>query len=50
MVYKITMKNLTQHIIEKLQISRNKPVYTLFPKTKEELEEMIKSEIEKNGN
>ena len=46
------MKNLTQHIQEKLQITRNKKVnnYTLFPETKEELQEMIESEIKKNGN
>jgi hypothetical protein len=39
------MKNLTQHITEKLQITRNKPIHTLFPKTKEELIKMIDSEI-----
>jgi surface protein len=45
------MKNLTQHIQEKLQISRNKVInrYTLFPKDSSELAEMINNEIEKNG-
>ena len=42
------MKTLKQHIFEKLRVS--KPTYTLFPKSKEELEEMIESEIDKNGN
>jgi hypothetical protein len=44
------MKNLTQHIQEKLQLSRNKPLHTLFPKTKDELVSMIKEEIKKKGN
>ena len=46
------MKNLAQHIQEKLQISRNTPVnrYTLFPESNEELKEMIEDEIKKNGN
>jgi hypothetical protein len=46
------MKNLTQHIQEKLRISGNttQTKHTLFPKTREELEKMIDSEIEKNGN
>ena len=42
------MKSFKQHILEKLKVS--KPVYTLFPKTIDELEEMIKNEISKNGN
>ena len=42
------MKSFKQHILEKLKVS--KPVYTLFPKTKDELLEMIKNEISKNGN
>ena len=42
------MKSFKQHIFEKLKVS--KPVYTLFPKTKDELLEMIKNEISKNGN
>ena len=42
------MKTLKQHIFEKLTVS--KPTYALFPKSKEELEEIIKSEIDKNGN
>lgn len=46
------MKNLVQHIQEKLRISSNttQNEHTLFPETKEELMEMIDSEIEKNGN
>ena len=42
------MKTLKQHILEKLKVS--KPVYTLFPKTKNELKQMIEDEISKNGN
>ena len=42
------MKTLKQHIFEKLKVSKQK--YTLFPKTKEELQEMIKYEISINGN
>ena len=42
------MKSFKQHISEKLRVS--KPTYTLFPKTKNELLEMIKNEISKNGN
>ena len=42
------MKSFKQHIFEKLKVS--KPVYTLFPKTKNELKQMIEDEISKNGN
>ena len=42
------MKSFKQHIFEKLKVSKQK--YTLFPKTKEELQEMIKDEISENGN
>ena len=42
------MKSFKQHILEKLKVS--KPVYTLFPDTKEELKQMIEDEISKNGN
>ena len=42
------MKSFKQHIYEKLNVS--KPVYTLFPETKEELKQMIENEISKNGN
>ena len=42
------MKSFKQHILEKLKVS--KLVYTLFPKTKGELQEMIKNEISENGN
>ena len=42
------MKKIKTYIIEKLKVS--KAVYTLFPKTKNELQQMIKDEISKNGN
>ena len=42
------MKTLKQHIFEKLKVSKQK--YTLFPKTKDELKQMIEDEISKNGN
>ena len=42
------MKSFKQHILEKLKVS--KAVYTLFPKTKNELKQMIEDEIDKNGN
>ena len=42
------MKSFKQHIYEKLRV--NKQLYTLFPKTKDELQEMIRDEISKNGN
>ena len=45
------MKTLQQYITERLVLSKNKKsTYKLFPKTREELKEMIESEIEKNGN
>ena len=45
------MKTIKQHILEKLILSKNKKTqYTLFPKTKAELKEMIKAEIEQFGN
>ena len=50
----INMKHINTYIIEKLKISKsrltNGPDYTLFPKDKYELVNMIKNEIEKNGN
>ena len=42
------MKSFKQHIFGKLKVT--KPVYTLFPKTKDELKHMIEDEISKNGN
>ena len=42
------MKSFKQHILEKLKVS--KAVYTLFPKTKNELKRMIEYEMDKNGN
>ena len=42
------MKSFKQHIVEKLKVS--KAVYTLFPKTKNELKRMIEYEMDKNGN
>ena len=45
------MKNIKTYIVEKLKISKKqKTEYTLFPKTRDELEEMIYKEIEENGN
>ena len=45
------MKTLKQHIFEKLKVSvRNTTEHTLFPETTDELKEMIKDEISKNGN
>ena len=41
------MKTLKQHIFEKLKVSKNP--YTLFPKTKEELKQMITDEIYEQG-
>ena len=43
------MKSFKQHIYEKLKVS-SKSGYTLFPKTKDELKEMIEDEISENGN
>ena len=45
------MKSFKQHILEKLKVSvRNTIKHTLFPKTKDELKQMIEHEISKNGN
>ena len=44
------MKSLTQHINEKLVLTKKLNKHTLFPETKEELVDMIKDEISKNGN
>lgn len=46
------MKNLKDIVLERLILSKNKhrTEHTLFPETKEELEEMIESEIKQNGN
>ena len=45
------MKSFKQHILEKLKVSvRNTVKHTLFPKTKDELKQMIKDEISENGN
>ena len=48
------MKEIKTYIIEKLKVSvRNTTKHTkhtLFPETKDELEQMIKDEISKNGN
>jgi hypothetical protein len=45
------MKDLKQHILEKLKISSNKTYteHTLFPNNRAELREMILYEISKNG-
>ena len=42
------MKSVKQYILEKLKVSKH--TLTLFPKTKDELKQMIKDEISKNGN
>ena len=45
------MKSFKQHIFEKLKVGvRNTTKHTLFPKTKDELKQMIEDEISKNGN
>ena len=45
------MKSFKQHILEKLKVSvKNTAEHTLFPETKDELNQMIKDEISKNGN
>ena len=45
------MKEIKTYIIEKLKVGvRNTTKHTLFPKTKEELKQMINAEISKNGN
>ena len=45
------MKSFKQHIYEKLRVdARNTTKHTLFPKTKDELRQMIKDEISKNRN
>ena len=44
------MKSFKQHILEKLKVSKgNTPKHTLFPETRDELKQMIKDEISKNG-
>ena len=47
------MKSLTQHITEKLVLNSNSKIrkqeYNYHPKTKDELVEIIKTEVEKNG-
>ena len=42
------MKSVKQYIFEKLKVTQT--TYTLFPKTRDELIQMIKDEISKNGN
>ena len=45
------MKSVKQYILEKLKVGvRNTTEYTVFPKTREELKQMINDEISKNGN
>ena len=45
------MKSLKQHIFEKLKVGvRNTIKHTLFPETTDELKQMIRDEISKNGN
>ena len=42
------MKSVKQYILEKLKVTQI--TYTLFPETRDELMQMIKDEISKNGN
>ena len=46
------MQEIKTYIIKKLKVTstHTSTLFTLFPKSKEELEEIIKSEIDKNGN
>ena len=45
------MKRLNSYIAEKLDLTpHTKTEHTLFPKTVDELKEMIEEEIENNGN
>ena len=45
------MKSFKEHIFEKLKVSaRNTTEHTLFPESTDELKQMIKDEISKNGN
>ena len=48
------MKNINRYIVEKLRINKSKlkvgTEYTLFPKSRPELIDMIKEETKKNGN
>ena len=44
------MKPFKQHILEKLKVSSSPREYTLFPRNRFELKQMIKDEITKNGN
>ena len=45
------MKHINKYIQEKLKISKSTLIKnTLFPKTKEELQDMIKKEVKENGN
>ena len=41
------MKEIKTYIVEKLKVSKG--TYTLFPKTKDELKQMIEDEISKKG-
>ena len=42
------MKSFKQHILEKLKVSKS--LYTLIPKSKDELKQIIEAEISENGN
>ena len=45
------MKNINTYITEKLKIRKsNKPSYKYFPKTKEELKDILKELIKERGN
>jgi surface protein len=45
------MKNLNQYITEKIKLSDDRfPHYTFFPKTKDELKELVERLIKERGN
>ena len=44
------MKSITTYIIEKLKIRKTSHSYNYFPKTKEELQDIINQLIEERGN
>ena len=44
------MKTITQHITERLQLNKDRVKYEYFPKTKEELEDIIYNKITEEHN
>jgi len=49
-MYNLIMKSITTYINEKLIIKKNNTTYKYFPKTKEELQDIIRKLIEERGN